>query len=202
MTADCSTGPTYIHKGTRRVKKGNTKPRPFWLNVYFIVIKMPACIIIVCVHWNIYLGREQETTQTRHRSSTLYCCFILCHQSPYWRVLNKVIKTFIPVSIFKQAVCYFLFWFEVILSLLFSRKKSKDSLNPGTSNILCCGIGLLGLSHTFFTRCQLTHCFASLFSEHPASSRHSVFKLQHLNYYALAAKRDGWACLQRVRTIS
>ena len=32
-----------------------------------------------------------------------------------------------------------------------SRKKSKDSLNPGTSNILCCGIGLLGLSHTLFT---------------------------------------------------
>ena len=125
MTADCSTGPTYIHKGTRRVKKGNTKPRPFWLNVYFIVIKMPACIIIVCVHWNIYLGREQETTQTRHRSSTLYCCFILCHQSPYWRVLSKVIKTFIPVSIFKQAVCYFLFWFEVILSLLFPGKSPR-----------------------------------------------------------------------------
>ena len=125
ILSDCSTGPTYIHKGTQRVKKGNTKPRPFWLNVYFIVIKMPACIIIVCVHWNIYFGREQETTQTRHRSSTLYCCFILCHQSPYWRVLNKVIKTFIPVSIFKLGVCYFLFWFEVILSLLFPGKSSR-----------------------------------------------------------------------------
>ena len=80
MTADCSTGPTYIHKGTRRVKKGNTKPRPFWLNVYFIVIKMPACIIIVCVHRNIYLknggeSRKQlkQDTGAPHFIAALYC---------------------------------------------------------------------------------------------------------------------------------
>ena len=77
ILSDCSTGPPYIHKGTRRrVKKGNTKPRPFWLNVYFIVIKMPACIIIVCVHWNIYLRMVERAGNNSNKTqfiAALYC---------------------------------------------------------------------------------------------------------------------------------
>ena len=65
ILSDCSTGPTYIHKGTRRVKKGNTKPRPFWLNVYFIVIKMPALLLCVYIHntHNIGICKNEKRKQ-------------------------------------------------------------------------------------------------------------------------------------------
>ena len=119
-------GPPYIHKGTRRrVKKGNTKPRPFWLNVYFIVIKMPACIIIVCVHWNIYLRMVERAGNNSNKTQELHTLLLLYIVPPVTLLEGTEQSNQNFYTCVNFQACYFLFWFEVIFSLLFPGKSSR-----------------------------------------------------------------------------
>ena len=136
ILSDCCTGPPYIHKGTRRrVKKGNTKPRPFWLNVYFIVIKMPACIIIVCVHWNIYLRMVERAGNNSNKTQELHTLLLLYIVPPVTLLegTEQSNQNFYTCDNFQAGSTFLsiLIWSD--FKFVISKKKFKDSLYAWTS---------------------------------------------------------------------